>query len=237
MTNEPEQSGRELPWAFVLDPSANARALNDVQRRGLHAARVLADRVVAGLDRFDDATSGPGTSAKGATTSGASPGGGDPVMDLVQAWSRLLTRSLEVFGSGTGVDSAPRGEDPGPAAAATRADVGGGDTKWTLDADEKGQLRQDARLDLVNSSSRPVGPLRFHLGDLRSPDGASIPSSMLQFAPSSISELRPGATATVRLLLSLPEPVEAGTYRGVILLDGAEDTSVALCLRVTSSPA
>lgn len=40
----------ESPWMSMLDPAANARALGEIQRRGLRAAGELVDRLIGAVD-------------------------------------------------------------------------------------------------------------------------------------------------------------------------------------------
>jgi hypothetical protein len=40
----------ESPWVSMLDPAANARALGEIQRRGLRAAGELVDRLIGAVD-------------------------------------------------------------------------------------------------------------------------------------------------------------------------------------------
>lgn len=215
---------RALPWAFVLDPAANAHALGDVQRRGVHAARLLVDRVVAGLDRLDGAGSEEPRTPLG--DAGASP---EPVMELVQAWSRLLGRTLEAFGAGAVARPPARGRGH----EAVDVDVVTGRHAGVLGIDvEKGVTQRPTRLYLGNPSAASVGPLRVHVGELRTSEGESLPSSVLEFDPGCVAELPPDGDVTVAVTATLPEPVAPGTYRSVVQVAGAPAVSVPISVTV-----
>ena len=231
MADDGEDTPRsDLPWSFVLDPVANARAIGDVQRRGLHAARVLIDRVVANLDRLDDA-SGQGTASSGGSTEAA-----DPMIDLVQAWSKVLSRTMGAFGA-TATDDRSDHAEPSPPHS-TSIDLTGHGTgrPIRLDADEKGALRSAPHLELRNPSSEPVGPLQIHLGDLRSPDGELIPSPALHFEPASFEAVPPGEHRTVDLTLTSSTATEPGVYRGLLQIAGAPNVAVPVHLSVGRGP-
>ncbi|HXW33922.1 MAG TPA: hypothetical protein VEJ87_05035 [Acidimicrobiales bacterium] len=92
VTDRPSPS---LPWAFVLDPAANAKALGEVQRRGLRAARELVDRVVASIDG-PDAPFGP-FGPFGANGASGFPAGAPqdlPLAEVIQVWWDLVARAI-----------------------------------------------------------------------------------------------------------------------------------------------
>jgi hypothetical protein len=232
MDNDRQDAGRrDVPWSFVLDPAANAKVLGDVQRRGLHAARLLADRVVAGLDRLDDATGQP----EGA---GAEPGRpGDPVTDLVQAWSRVLVRTLEAFGDGDA--TGPGTEPPAPDRGQDRrylVDLAGHPAYGPLRLSGGAGSPSAAEVSLRNSGTAPIGPLRPHLADLRSSDGESLPGSVVRFEPATLADVGPQSEARVTVTVHLEDPVPAGSYRSVLLIAGAPEVAVPVDLRVQPAP-
>ena len=94
---ENANSSAGLPWAFVLDPAANAASLGDVQRRGLEAARQLVDRAIA--------RSGPTADARSDRPSredhsGAEPQPGDPLVELIRCWTELTAQVLSRLAQG-----------------------------------------------------------------------------------------------------------------------------------------
>jgi hypothetical protein len=233
-----DRAARGLPWGFVLDPVANARAISDVQRRGLRAARHLVDQVVSNLDRVDE-----GSVSSPSWTTGDSDGAADPVTDLVRSWTRLVSRTMDAFEpSGTGAtDGRARtsagGGRPGRPGAPMTVDVTAGGDRGPLGlvADEKGALSRPAELWLHNPSPGRIGPLRMHVGDLRSPDGIVVPSSVLEFDPETLEVLPARAKQVVALTLTLLEPLPPGVYRSVIQVAGAPDLSIPFRLSIHPS--
>jgi hypothetical protein len=125
----------------MLDPAANARALGDIQRRGLRAAGELVDRLVGGADGERHArqptsagptgTPGPaGAESDDGTPSGSYPASGasSPTSDLVQVWVDLFRRGLQAVTETTARGGALM---PGGAQTAT-ADLGTGSTTGTV---------------------------------------------------------------------------------------------------------
>ncbi len=135
-----DKGGGESPWLSILDPSANAAALGDIQRRGLRAAGELVDRLIGAVDRDrpqdpgtgggppspTEPTHGDGAGANG--TAGAPPGTprplapGVPSADLLHAWVDLFQRGLQAMAA---VARTNGGLGPGGESIAT-ADVGRG---------------------------------------------------------------------------------------------------------------
>jgi len=125
----------------MLDPAANARALGDIQRRGLRAAGELVDRLVGAVDGERhapqpttvgptgmqgpaDADSDDGTPPGSYRASGTS----SPTSDLVQVWVDLFRRGLQAVTETTARGGALM---PGGAQTAT-ADLGTGSTTGTV---------------------------------------------------------------------------------------------------------
>jgi hypothetical protein len=136
-----DNGGGESPWLSLLDPSANAAALGDIQRRGLRAAGELVDRLIGAVDGDTpqdpgtggappsptEPTHGDGAGANG--TDGAPPGTlrrplapGVPSADLLHAWVDLFQRGLQAMAA---VARTNGGLAPGGESIAT-ADVGRG---------------------------------------------------------------------------------------------------------------
>jgi hypothetical protein len=222
-----------VPWAFVLDPAANARALGDVQRRGLQAARELVDRVVSSIEGGGGASTGA-HDAQHATTLGGHEGF---VRDVVQAWCDVAAFALSSLAGQTdgGRNPAWRGR---PSDASLTVDLTGeaGPTLWRLHADRKGELSDPAALWLRNPGSEPIGPLRVRVGDLYTSDGARIESREVEFDPSEIDELAPRGAQGVVAGLSPQEPMRPGRYRGIVHIDDAPQLCVILEVAVHEEP-
>ena len=141
----------ESPWMSMLDPAANARALSEIQRRGLRAAGELVDRLIGAVDgdgRANPAAPGDGVDQGDADAAGdggddgnridapggangsaqrpaGSPGGsvtGSPPADLLHLWIDVFQRGLQAMAAMARPDGAPVAGG-GPIAT---ADVGRG---------------------------------------------------------------------------------------------------------------
>jgi hypothetical protein len=221
--------GEGLPWGFVLDPAANVRALGDVQRRGLQAARELVDRVVATIDHSG---SPPGPAWNGARSAGTEEKA--PLGDLMQAWWELAARVMAAVPP-TGSTPSSR---PAPPEGSIEVDVTGGGLPlpWRLRADTSGRLLVPAELWLHNPSSHPVGPIRLSVGDLRASVGALLGPGRLRFDPPGVLDLPARSARGIVMTLSVGEPLEPGTYRGLLQADGAPNLWVTLEIAVRSEP-
>lgn len=218
--------GERLPWSFVLDPAANAKALGDVQRRGLEAARELVDRVASTIAPSDE-ESGPGH-ANGSTD--PATGQGPPIADLVQDWWEVAGRVLAGLAAGT---SSSGGHLPPD--GAVEVDVhAAGPTVWRVRSDPSGRLIAPGELWLRNRQPHPVGPLSLGVGDLRAPDGTLISAHCLRFDPPEPAELPARTARGVAVTLSPERPFEPGIYRGVVQAQGAPNLSITLELTVQS---
>ena len=95
--DEPTGAGTGLPWAFVLDPAANAAALNEVQRRGLDAARRLIDRAIAGSDQ---AATGGSPEPNGRRPPGEDTQQPELLAELIHCWTELTRQVLAKLAEG-----------------------------------------------------------------------------------------------------------------------------------------
>ena len=213
--------GERLPWSFVLDPAANAKALGDVQRRGLEAAHELVERVASTIAP-SEAGSGPGH-ANGSTD--PATGQGPPIADLVQDWWEVAGRVLAELAAGTSSSGGPLSPD-GP----VEVDVHAADrpTVWRVRSDPSGRLIVPGELWLRNRQPHPVGPLSLGVGDLRAPDGAVISAHCLRFDPPELAELPARTARGVVVTLSPERPFEPGIYRGVVQAAGAPNLLITL---------
>ena len=217
---EPSSSHAGLPWAFVLDPAANAAAMTEVQRQGLDAARRLVGRAIA---RSDQSTRrGPaGPEGRRRTTEGPPPR--ELVGEVIRCWTELTTQVLAKL--------AEDGEDPRPAESESERDEraavpidGSGlhdRIRIRLEGGAKGGLHAASEFWLSNPSDRSVGPVDLRVDDLHTPDGHKLASSSVRFDPPVIEELAPGSTRMVGLTASIVRRLAPGTYRGIIQSEGA----------------
>ena len=152
--------GAGLPWAFVLDPVANAAAINDVQRQGLEAARRLIDRIVAksessSVDGRDEPRTRPDP--------GVQPQQGDSLAELIRCWAQLTTEVLGKLGETRGQPT-PTGSETAPTTAVSVDGSGPGSSKHCLDVDSRGRLFAASEIRLTNPSAQSVGPSRPSCG-------------------------------------------------------------------------
>ncbi len=227
--------GGGVPWAFVLDPAANVRALGDVQRRGLQAARELVGRVVETIDGSDPPPAfGP--------TNGASPpgsGAGTPLDQLIGVWWELGAQMLATLaavpgaGSGPSPRSGPSQRSGVPQGTVT-VDViaGAGAIGWHLEAEPDGRLRVPAELWLRNPTPEPVGPLRLTAGALLASDAKLIDARCIRFDPADIGVLPARSARGASVTLSFERPVAPDTYRGVVQAEGAAELCITLAVSV-----
>jgi hypothetical protein len=224
--------GGGLPWGFVLDPAANARALGDVQRRGLQAARELVDRVLSTIDHSGE----PAADSPLDDAASSGPEKTPPLEDLIQGWWDLAAQVLTAMATAPGTGPGPS-ERPAPSARPITVDVTsqGTPTLWRLRAASNGELAAPTELWLRNPSSLPVGPLRLSVGNLLASDGTPLGSSCLRFDPPEVELPARSARCVVPTLAG--QPLVPGTYRGVVQAEGAPNLWVTLDIAVESGPA
>jgi hypothetical protein len=207
---------RGVPWASLLDPVANARALADVQALGLRAAGELVERFV----RPAENDGRPAEHPNGRAADGREPPAADAGR-LLEVWMELLRTTAETFGRA--VDPAARAADPSP--GGVRIDVATGSASGALriELDRQGSpLDGSAEVWLHNDTAASVGPLALHSGELRSPEGALLPV-VIAFEPALITELPARSSRGVALCMGPTAELAAGTYRTVVQAEGAPD--------------
>ena len=241
----------ESPWMAMLDPAANARALGEIQRRGLRAAGELVDRLIGAVDgdRHESPAAGSDSSATDGAASGApgSPGGSapeSPPADLLQVWMDVFQRGLQAMATMARPDSATA---VGGESIAT-ADIGrgtvtgavhvtvGGDRSDDVPGGSDGQPVRtgSAEVWLHNGTADARAGLRLHSGDLRTHDGVTLPASALRFDPPSLDELPARSSRGVVVVADVVDDVPGGAYRGVLLVAGAPDVWLPIVVTVAS---
>jgi hypothetical protein len=195
-----------LPWATVFDPAANARALGEIQARGLRAASELVDRLVEAVDgrRHPDGDGDPSTA--GTADPSAAPGADQ----LVQLWSELLRRGVEAV---RGIAGASGSESP--------VDVtSGAITIVQLEADRGAQAGVVLRLS--GGGDGPMEGVALQSTDLVAPDGGVVSAASVRFDPS-VVDLLPGTPVEIAVQVDIPGDCAAGRYRGTISSTRAPD--------------
>ena len=246
-----DEGTSESPWMSMLDPAANARALGEIQRRGLRAAGELVDRLIGAVD--GDGRENPAAAVDGVDGSdgserkaAGSPGGsvaGSPPADLLQLWMDVFQRGLQAMAAmarSDGVDVA----GGGPIAT---ADVGRGTVRrrrhhrgrraigeGPAGSDGQPGRTGSAEVWLHNGTADARPGLRLHTGDLRTHDGSTLPDSALWFDPPSLDELPARSSRGVVVVADVADGLPDGVYRGVLLVAGAPDVWLPIVVTLAS---
>ncbi len=213
-----------LPWA-TLDPAANARALMDIQLRGLQAAGQVVERLVRATDG-DGATSGGATSGGAAGEPGQSSTGQSAIgIDgLVDLWATMTKGWLRAMGRMSPQASTTNSTTNGTgAAAADRVDVGihrpgPGCTLLVRPG-------SDAELWLHNGTDADVYDIRLSCSNLICPSGGTLKATTITFEPPVVDILPKRSSRGVLVRAARPPkgPRAAEPYRGVIVATGSPD--------------
>jgi hypothetical protein len=216
------------PWSSVFDPVANARALEQIQRRGLRAAGELVDRLVSVVDGARDggvAANGDGMSS----SEGESPG-----VDLIGVWAGLVTQTLQAMAR-LSVADAPSTQQPTGGPVWVDVVTGRGSGSFELAAETDDPARISGEIWLHNASGRAVGPLRLHVGELRSSDGATVRGRSVRFEPATVAELPARSSRGVRASIRATGAPAAGRYRGLLQAEGAPGVAVPVELTISDA--
>lgn len=225
--NSPNRDG--LPWAFVLDPATNARALNDIQRRGFEAARQLIDRMLAVVDQPREARSERAEPAPPRV-----PATGDVLQELFGSWADVTVRVLRTLAD----DQAWAGRGPVGSAESHVVSVdlcddrGGNQAPLRMDAQPTGELEVTVELWLHNPSSRGLGPIRIAVDDLFTPAGATLAGDRIRFEPAEIGEIPARSARGLVVTITGKEVLVAGSYSGTVRVEGVPGLVVPLRIDV-----
>ena len=212
----------------MLDPAANVRALGDAQRRGFEAARRLADRIAPIVDE-----------ARAPRTDGAEPEedpdptSGDGLLEeLFRSWAELTVRVMAGLAEGRQPRSAPVAGD----AAAPTVSVDLSDDQdragLHLTSDPAGRLTAAPELWLHNRTARPIGPVRITVDDLCTPTGETLDGDRIRFDPKDLDGIPPRSARGLVVAIVEGRPLEPGSYRGSVRIDGVPDRAVPLRIDV-----
>ena len=92
--------------------------------------------------------------------------------------------------------------------------------------------RVSTHLWLHNTTDSAATGLRPWCPGLTSHRGVALPSSVVTCAPDRIERLDPGGSADLLVTAAVGEDVPAGTFHGLLLVDGLPDVVFPLRLRV-----
>ena len=206
-----------LPWSSLLDPVANAKALGDVQARGLRAAGELVERLVRSVDGAPETDAAPVDDG----TDAASPAG--DASRLLEVWIDLLRRTADSFGRLTDRPASGPAERAGAA-----VDVGTGSAtgQVRLVVSPKGE-GPGAEMWVHNGTAEDLGPVGLHAGELRSADGDRLDAEVT-FAPAQLAEVAARSSRGIAVGLAAGDLLAAGTYRALVQVEGAPDLWLAL---------
>jgi hypothetical protein len=221
--DEATSPGPGLPWAFVLDPVANAAALSEVQRRGIETARRLVDRALARSDQSANGGS-PSPDNRRSREDQHQP---ELVAELIGVWTELTAQVLAKLAEDRRPPPAETGHH-GRTVVAVDDPGGSGSVRLCLDEDAGARLSGASEVLVDNPSNRIVGPLVFRVYGLHTADGNELVGSCVHFDPPVLDELAPGSSRAVCVTVSADRPIAPGTYRGVIHSVGAPAFSLAL---------
>jgi hypothetical protein len=242
----------ESPWMSMLDPAANARALGEIQRRGLRAAGELVDRLIGAVDgdgrenpaaAVDGVDGSDGSERKAAGTPGGSVAGSPPA-DLLQLWMDVFQRGLQAMAA----MARPEGAHAAGGGPNATADVGRGTVTGAVHntvgigrsgegpagSDAQPGRTGSAEVWLHNGTAEARSGLRLHSGDLRAHDGGTLPASALRFDPPSLDDLPARSSRGVVVAADVADGVPDGVYRGVLLVAGAPNVWLPIVLTVAS---
>jgi hypothetical protein len=206
----------ELPWASVFDPAANARALSAIQAQGFRAA----SRVV---DRFAEIAGGVTGAPTAARTTGDGGGPATPALNpdvdlVITTWWTIVGQMFRAMrGETTTTDSRhPASVDVATGVATGSVRLDAGDT---------------AEVWVHNSGSDDVADTVPRCSDLLAHDGGVIGSAAVRFTPD-VVPLPARSSRGVGVHVDVGEDVEAGSYRGTILLTGHPDVWLPIVVAV-----
>jgi hypothetical protein len=188
----------------------------DVQRRGLHAATQLVDRLIRTVD--GDREGWP-EADRDRLESG-------PTEDLVRLWVEMVRLGLDVFGQ-----YLPQMTSAPSEGATIDVETGVSSGLVRIESCVPGSSAgkrvpgRSAEVWLHNRSTRSHRDVSLFCGDLRASDGRTLPSSVVRFAPRTV-DLPPRSSRGV--VASMRDGAPCGTYRGVILAAGLSELWVPI---------
>jgi hypothetical protein len=220
----------ELPWASVFDPAANARALSAIQAEGFRAASELVDRFV----RIAATGVGGNGRSGGRSAPSAAPltqdqradlFGATDIEPLIRSWWSMVGQFL--------LGTAPRALDS-PGAEPATLDFSNAEAKGRLHLEATVPGTTTAEVWLHNRAPKDLGEVQLRSSDLLAHDGGMIGSGAVTFIPAAVP--MPGRSSRgIELKLGVPQGVQAGLYRGTLLVEGHPELWLPLVLTVHSS--
>lgn len=211
--------GRGTAWQWAtFDPVANAQALADVQAQALRAAGDLVERLAQSVDGARGRASAE--HANGSAPDGGAPTAAGDALRLVETWIDLLQRASSSFAN-AGNGAAP---DHQRVDVHLNGDAPAGTVRLEM-LDNGSGAHTEAWLH--NGTTTGVGPLTLHAGELRASDGTLLGASIV-CEPSRVDSLPGRSSRGITVSVRRHGRVRAGTYRGLIQVEGAPEVWLAV---------
>jgi hypothetical protein len=186
-------------------------AMTDVQRRSVHAASALVERLVAAVDGHDDTAGG---------TDAEAPRGDDPWDGFAKLWRDSM---MSLAGAVAGDSAAPHIDvSAGPTPAPLRV---------ALDA---ASASGSVEVWLHNPTAEPFDKLRVHCSVPQAHDGSSLDTAAIMVDPDAF-DLPVRSSRGVQISVTAPG-ARPGTYRAMVLVDGLPDQWLPLEITVPAAP-
>jgi hypothetical protein len=195
------------------------RALGDVQRRGLEAARSIVDGFIAALD---------GGTSSGATEQSDGDASRPDAADLIALWEQLARGAIDVVA--------------GLARVSASTVTGRGDVRLTWSTTPVrvvvdragGSQTGTSQVWLHHDGAANRSALRPHFGELRSAEGTVLDATVT-FEPPVVDIGGGSSSQSLLLRVATTDPAATpGTYRGLAFVDGVPDTWLVVEVLVTS---
>lgn len=218
-----------LPWASLLDPVANARALSEVQALGLRAAGELVERFVRSVDGDPP----PAQPAGGAESDGEESAAGGPAGRFLEAWTEFLRRTADSIGR---VADPGRGAQTPPSSVQIDVTTGASSRGVAVVVDCDGvAVTSPAEVWLHNGTGTSVGPLALRCGDLQTAEGCVVAGTLV-FDPAEIDQLPPRSSRGFEMHVAPSAVLVPGTYRGLLQVVGAPEVWLLIEVVVQDQP-
>jgi hypothetical protein len=215
---------KDLPWASIFDPAANARTLNSIQAEGFRAASELVDRVVriarGGLNGTDwpAISSAPLSNEQRADIFGATD-----VAPLLRSWWSVFGQML----LGADAHDPPGPEEPD-------LDLERAETRGRIELVATAPGVATAEVWLHNRGTSDFGGVTIHCSELLAHDGNVIPSGTIRVSPQVVA-MPPRSSRGIVVQARISPDVHPGTYRGNLLASGGSGLWLPVALAVEAS--
>jgi len=222
-SNSGNGANKDLPWASVFDPAANARALSTIQAEGFRAASELVDRFVRIATTGHNGSERPTPPTAGLTDPDRHDlFGATDVEPLIRSWWAMIGQFL--------LGAAPQARGGAPATSAT-LDLSNAEATGKLDLAATSPGAAKAEVWLHNKGANDLGQIELRCSDLLAHDGSVVGSATVAFDPAAVAT--PGRSSRgIEVTIEVPQGVAPGTYRGTLLVQGHPNLWLPVVLTV-----